>query len=203
MNEIRDFKLIACVDCENGIGHNGKLLYHIPEDMVVFNRLTKGNVIIMGKRTFLSLPRKLPLIERVNIVISSDPLFTRRDCIVSRSIEEAMDQADQFKHMKKYVIGGESIYKQFMPYSDSIYLTKIYNQAYMDQKADTFFPSIDKSDWSETFSSPLYISHNTLKEIFGKDYKRFLTTPEWLEPNFPCENIYTELKVYKRNSIGK
>ena len=136
----KKFSIIVAIDSINGIGYNNELLCKIPEDLKRFKKLTLGNPIIMGKNTFLSLPNKKPLPERINIVISSNSFFV--GCENVNSIEEAIDFAHPTK--ENFIIGGSSIYEQFLPYIQKLYITKINKEFHSDR----FFPqfNIDK-EW--------------------------------------------------------
>lgn len=134
--------LIVAVDKKWGIGYQNKLLISIPDDMKFFRETTMGNVIIMGKNTLLSFPNGRPLKNRVNIVITHDKSFTCEGAIIVHSVEEALDMAKQYKAENVYVIGGESIYNQMLPYVDTAYVTYI-DYSYQD---DTHFPNLDEDD---------------------------------------------------------
>lgn len=146
-------KAIVNVDNNWGIGNEGGLLFHIPEDLKFFKRKTIGNVIIMGRKTFLSLPGSKALCDRVNIVITGDEAFSAPDVIVCHSVEELFEVLKRFDTNTVYVCGGESVYEQLLPYCDTVYVTKVDSSA----PADKFFPDLDNEEnWvlakeSETF----------------------------------------------------
>ncbi len=131
--------IIACISKGNrAIGYNNQLLYHIKEDMVRFKELTIGHTIIMGRKTYESLPHgALP--KRRNLVVSKT-LREIPGCEVVSSIEEAWKAEGE----EIFVIGGESIYRQAIPLADKLYLTIVDNEP---QQADTFFPSFNLEDW--------------------------------------------------------
>ncbi len=136
--------LIVAVDNNWAIGYQGKLLNSIPEDMKFFRETTTGKVVIMGRKTLESFPNGLPLKKRVNIVITKDPNFTVKDAIIVHSIEEALEEAKHYNDEDIYVIGGDSIYRQMLPYCNVAHVTKM-DYAY---QADTWFPNLDKdSEW--------------------------------------------------------
>ena len=136
--------LIVAVDNNWAIGYQGKLLNSIPEDMKFFRETTTGKVVIMGRKTLESFPNGLPLKKRVNIVITKDPTFTVKDAIIVHSIEEALEEAKHYNDEDIYVIGGDSIYRQMLPYCNVAHVTKM-DYAY---QADTWFPNLDKdSEW--------------------------------------------------------
>lgn len=136
--------LIVAVDNNWAIGNQGKLLNSIPEDMKFFRETTTGKVVIMGRKTLESFPNGLPLKNRVNIVITANKDFTVKDAIIVHSVEEALETAKAYDSQDIYVIGGESIYRQMLPYCNVAHVTKM-NYTY---DADTWFPNLDEdSDW--------------------------------------------------------
>ena len=142
--------LIVAVDSNWAIGHKGKLLVSIPEDMQFFRRETTGKVVVMGRKTLESFPNGLPLKNRVNVVITKDKEYNVKDAIICHSIEEALEVLKQYNDEDIYVIGGESIYRQFLPYCSVAHVTKI-NYSY---DADTYFPNLDEMDeWTIEESS--------------------------------------------------
>lgn len=142
--------IIAAIGKNRELGKDNKLLWHLPSDMKRFKKLTEGHVVIMGRKTFESLPEKYrPLPNRVNIVITSQTLRTnfkipRQDCSVFfvSSIEEAIEKGKEIVKKENlpdeiFVIGGASVYTQAMKYADKLYLT-IIDKTY--PQADVFFP---------------------------------------------------------------
>lgn len=142
--------MIVAVDSNWAIGHKGKLLVSIPEDMQFFRRETTGKVVVMGRKTLESFPNGLPLKNRVNVVITKDKEYNVKDTIICHSIEEALEVLKQYNDEDIYVIGGESVYRQFLPYCSVAHVTKI-NYSY---DADTYFPNLDEMDeWTIEESS--------------------------------------------------
>jgi dihydrofolate reductase len=131
--------IIVAVSDDWGIGKNNDLLWHIPEDLRRFKNLTMGKCIIMGKRTWESLPRK-PLPGRNNIVITDVPGECIDCSVTAYSIEDALSKCDD---KEAFVIGGGSVYRQFMPIADRLYITHIHLKA----PADVWFPKIDMRKW--------------------------------------------------------
>lgn len=132
--------IIVAVSDDWGIGRKNELLWHIPEDLKRFKRLTIGKTIIMGKKTWESLPRR-PLPGRKNVVLTDD-LNECIDCsITAYSIDDALAKCDGNEEI--FVIGGGSIYKQFMPIADRLYITHVHRTA----EADIYFPEIDLNTW--------------------------------------------------------
>lgn len=132
--------IIVAIAQNNAIGKDNQLLWHIPEDLKRFKALTTGHTIIMGKKTYESLPIH-PLPNRINMVITDDPTEKIEGCVTVYSIEEALQNTDPDK--ENFIIGGGSIYRQFLPLADTLYLTMV-DQAF---DADVFFPEIDLRDW--------------------------------------------------------
>lgn len=142
--------LIAAVDKNWGIGNKGRLLVSIPEDMKLFRDETYGKVVVMGRKTFESLPSKAALAERKNIVLTRDMKFKRQDAVVCHSLDEVLEEIGKYDSRDVYVIGGGDIYEMLLPYCDTAHITKI------DYKyeADTHFPNLDaKDEWRITAKS--------------------------------------------------
>ena len=138
--------IIACISkVHRAIGYKNRLLYAIPSDMTRFRKLTTGHTIIMGRKTFESLPNgALP--NRRNIVISK----TREQiagCEVYASLEEALEARKEAAEDECFIIGGASIYEQALPFADKLYLTIVEKEP---EHADTFFPEINPAEWEVT-----------------------------------------------------
>ncbi len=127
------------------IGKGNDLLWHISEDLKRFKRLTKGHYVVMGKRTYFSLPTR-PLPYRTNMVITDVAGEQIDNCLMAFSIEDAIEKMDAGK--ENFIIGGGSIYRQFMPYAQKLYITRVHK----DFEADTFFPEISPDEWALTES---------------------------------------------------
>lgn len=132
--------IIVAVSDDWGIGRDNDLLWHIPEDMRRFRKLTMGKTIIMGKRTWESLPKK-PLPGRKNIVITDIPGECIDCTVTAYSIEDALSKFDSNEEV--FVIGGGSVYRQFMTIADRLYITHVHLKA----PADVYFPKIDRRKW--------------------------------------------------------
>ena len=138
--------LIVAVDKNWAIGKNNKLLVSIPADMKFFRETTKGNIVVMGRKTLESFPQGQPLKNRVNIVITKNPDYKVKDAVVVHSVEEAVEECGRYDG-DVYVIGGESIYRAMLPFCDTALVTRI-NHAY---EADTWFPNLDEHpEWELT-----------------------------------------------------
>jgi dihydrofolate reductase len=132
--------IIVAVSEDWGIGKDNELLWHISEDLKRFKKLTSGNAVIMGKKTWESLPRR-PLPGRKNIVLTDDPNESFENSVTAYSIDEALNKCGPDEEI--FIIGGGSIYRQFMPIADRLFITHVHKKA----PADIFFPEIDRSVW--------------------------------------------------------
>lgn len=137
--------VIVAVDKNWGIGKDNKLLVSIPSDMKFFCEETMNKVVVMGRKTLESFPNGLPLKRRTNIVLTKDRNYKVKDAILVHSVEELMEELKKYDSEDIYVIGGDSIYRQLLPYCDVAHVTKI-DYAY---EADSYFPNLDEmSDWT-------------------------------------------------------
>ncbi|MCR5050598.1 MAG: dihydrofolate reductase [Paludibacteraceae bacterium] len=136
--------IIVAIDENYAIGKNGDLLCHLPADLKHFKEITTGQTVLMGSKTYLSLPRR-PLPNRKNIVITSH---------VGKRFEGATSTVYTINGLRKkvksnengFVIGGGTIYKALFPYVDKLYVTHIHHKW---DDADTFFPQIDSTIWKQ------------------------------------------------------
>lgn len=133
--------MIAAVGKNFELGKNNDLIWHFKEDMKFFKETTMGHPVIMGRKTFESLPKALP--GRKNIVISANPEYKADGAEVVTSVEEAIKLAEA-ENTDAFVIGGVRIYAEFLPYADNLYLTEINAEC---PDADTYFPDFNKSDY--------------------------------------------------------
>ena len=133
--------MIAAVGKNLELGKNNDLIWHFKEDMKFFKETTMGHPVIMGRKTFESLPKALP--GRKNIVISANPEYKADGAEVVTSVEEAIKLAET-EDTDAFVIGGGRIYNEFLPYADNLYLTEINAEC---PDADTYFPDFNKSDY--------------------------------------------------------
>jgi dihydrofolate reductase len=137
---MKKISIIVAIARNFAIGKNNELLWHIPDDLKRFKKITSGHQVIMGKLTYLSLPFR-PLKNRTNIVITDKPGETFEGCTTVYSIQEAMDLCND--QQESFIIGGGSVYRQFLPFCNKLYLTVVNK----DFEADTFFPEIDLDRW--------------------------------------------------------
>jgi dihydrofolate reductase len=135
--------IIVAIDENNAIGQESRLLCHLPNDLKYFKSVTQGHTVIMGRKTFETLPNgALP--NRRNIVISHNRSLKLAGCEVFPSLEAALEACRNEEEV--FVIGGGSIYKAALPFAGKLYITIIH---YIFAAADTFFPAIEASEWQE------------------------------------------------------
>ena len=141
---------IVAVDANWAIGKNNQLLVRIPADQKMFRQETTGKVVLMGRKTLESFPGGQPLKNRTNIVLTRDPSYDPKDVIVVNSVEEALEAVKDYPPQDVYCIGGDSVYRQMLPYCDTVHVTKV-DYAY---EADTWFPNLNEDpEWSVTAES--------------------------------------------------
>ena len=131
-------RAILSADEHWGIGRENRLLVRIPQDMKYFRNETVGKAVIMGRKTLESFPGGKPLKERVNIVLSKDRDY-RPGGVVAHSVEEALEAVRDYVPEDVYCIGGGSVYRLFLPYCDTVFVTRIQ----YTYEADTYFPDLD------------------------------------------------------------
>ena len=131
--------IIAAI-AENGvIGKDNDLIWHLPNDLKHFKNLTKGHHIIMGRKTFESLPKALP--HRTNIVITRQENYLAEGAIVVKNLEEALAAIENDN--QPFIVGGAEIYKLALPYTHRLELTRVHGEF----KGDTYFPEWDEKYW--------------------------------------------------------
>lgn len=142
--------LIAAVDNNWAIGCKNQLLVRIPNDQKMFRQMTTGKVVVLGRKTLETFPQGLPLANRTNIILSRSADYKVKDAIVVHSVEELLEELKKYDSEDVFIIGGDSIYRQMLPYCDTAHITKI-DHAY---EADSFFPNLDKDEaWEVTADS--------------------------------------------------
>jgi len=133
--------IIVAVAENNAIGKDNDLIWYIADDLKRFKRLTTGHTVLMGRKTFDSLPNgALP--KRTNVVITRNQSLQLENCIILHSVEEAIEK---YKDVPEeiFILGGGSIYKKMLPYAQKIYLTEVHQSF----DADVFFPEINMENW--------------------------------------------------------
>ena len=154
---ISNMILIFAVDSNWNIGYDGDLLYKISEDLKRFRKLTTGNIIIMGRKTFETLPDKKVLPDRINIVITRDKNYKAANAYVINSTKELftlLKEINPNNKMENYVIGGGNIGRQLMSYCNRAYITKLFRSF---EDADTYLPNLDLDHgWKIVKESEIY-----------------------------------------------
>jgi dihydrofolate reductase len=131
--------LIVNVDKNWAIGNNGELLVTLKGDMQYFKQMTTGKVIVLGKETLKTFPSGKPLKNRTNIVMTTDRTLSIENAIIANSIEALLEELKKYNPEDVFVVGGESVYKQLLPYVDKAYITKCATE----NPADKFLPNLD------------------------------------------------------------
>lgn len=142
--------LIVAVDNRWAIGNKGQLLVRIPNDHKFFREETTGKVVVLGRKTLETFPQGLPLKNRTNIILSSNPDYRVKDAVIVHNKEELLEELEKYDSGEVYIIGGESVYRQMLPYCDVAHVTKIDHR----YEADSYFPNLDEmEEWKITADS--------------------------------------------------
>jgi len=136
--------LIVAMAQDGAIGRNGDLPWRLPDDWKHFRRTTMGHCLIMGRRTWESLPG--PLAGRHSIVVSRDPGFRAEGAMSVTSVEQAFERAREFEGAQPILAGGAQIYALGLPLATQMWLTRVHAEI----EADTFFPAWDPDAWERT-----------------------------------------------------
>ena len=140
--------LIVAMDLGRLIGVDGQMPWHLPDDMGWFKRQTMGKPVIMGRKTYASIPTQFrPLVGRTNIILTRNHAFVAPDCRIAHTVDEAITIAPAPELM---VIGGGTLYEQFLPMADRLYLTLI-DHRFSPTPPPTYFPAYDANQWRETY----------------------------------------------------
>ncbi len=163
---IPKLSIIAAIATNNIIGNNNSLPWDIPEDRQYFRNLTLNNIIIMGRKTYESLPKILD--NRINIVVIKNNNYPLNDQIIrAYNYDEALQIANDYakiEHKDIFVIGGESCYRYFLPITTYLYITKLYYEAI----GDTYFPNYDKDQFTEIYKIYPETNYNSYEIEFCK-----------------------------------
>ena len=163
--------IIVAIAENYAIGKKGDLLCHLPADLKHFKDITSGKTVMMGERTFFSLP-KHPLPNRRNIVLTDVPGKTFEGAETVYSIEEMVKRlqvtGDGLQE-EAFVIGGGMVYRQMMPLADKLYITHIHHSW---EDADTFFPEIDPAIWEQTSAEKHYADDKNPYDFTFAEYER-------------------------------
>ncbi len=142
--------IIAAVDNNWAIGSKNELLVRIPNDHKMFREMTTGKVVVLGRKTLETFPQGQPLKNRTNIILSANPKYRVKDATVVHSIDELTEELKKYDDGDVYIIGGESVYRQMLPYCNVAHITKIDHE----YEADAYFPNLDKDgEWEITADS--------------------------------------------------
>ena len=142
--------MIVAVDDNWAIGCRNRLLVRIPSDQKFFRETTTGKVVVMGRKTLESFPGSRPLPNRTNIVLTANKNYQVKGAVVVHSLEELLTLLQNYPSEDIFVIGGDSIYRQLLPYCDLAHVTKIHHR----YEADSWFPNLDEMpDWEITADS--------------------------------------------------
>lgn len=141
---------IVAVDNNWAIGFKNSLLVRIPADHKNFRQETTGKVVVLGRKTLETFPQGMPLPNRTNIILSTNPDYKVKDAVVVHSREELEEELKKYPTEDVYIIGGESIYRMMLPDCDVVHVTKIDH----DYEADAYFPDLDQDEaWEITAES--------------------------------------------------
>ncbi|MDR1199310.1 MAG: dihydrofolate reductase [Prevotellaceae bacterium] len=162
---MKTFSIIVAIAENNAIGKNNSLLWHIPNDLKYFKKITSEHTVIMGKNTWLSLPVK-PLPKRKNIVVSQTLNLKSENVFVVPAIQDAIDACDE--DSENFIIGGATVYKQFLPVADRLYITRVCRSF----DADVFFPNIDTDQFVLESQSQIFTDEKSGLEYSFLIYKR-------------------------------
>ena len=156
--------IIVAASENNVIGKNNDLIWHLPNDLKFFKRMTSGHTIIMGRKTFESVGRPLP--KRTNIIITRDTDFNPEGCVVVHSLEDALTEAAK-TDKNPFIVGGEQIYRLALPLTDVVYLTRVHHEF----DGDRYFPELGK-EWNEVENIPHSVDEKHSYAFTFKTYKR-------------------------------
>jgi dihydrofolate reductase len=139
--------LVAAVAANGVIGVQGRLPWHLPGELAHFRRVTEGNTVVMGRRTFESIGRPLP--RRTNVVVTRDPGWSADGVLVARGLDEALALAAGHPG-DVMVIGGGEVYAAALPLADAQVLTEVH----AEPEGDAFYPPFDRTEWREVRREP-------------------------------------------------
>lgn len=146
--------IIVAVAKNKVIGKNNEIPWYLPEDLKNFAKITTGHTVVMGRKTYESIIKRIgkPLPNRNNIILTSQKDFQAPDCVVKNSISEILEIIP--KDEEVFIIGGAKVYKDFLPLADKLYITEVD----FDSDGDIFFPQYNKEEWKIISSE--YHEHN-------------------------------------------
>lgn len=159
-----NISIIVAIAENNAIGINNNLLCHLSEDLKRFKQITSGHKIIMGKITYFTLPKR-PLPNRTNVVLTNIPGEIIDGCQMAYSINDVLKICND---EESFIIGGGSVYRQFLPIANKLYLTKIHHTF----EADTYFSDINFDEWETISESVIFTDEKSGIKYSFVDYKR-------------------------------
>ena len=159
--------LIACVDSNWAISNKGEILVSIPADKKLFKELTDGKVVVGDRRTMESIPGGTTLGARTNIILTSDQNYSYGNAKIVHDMDEAMEELKNYADEDIFVVGGEKVYKEFFPYCERAYITKVD----YEYQADAYLENLEESDeWIMTHDSDEWTYYDL--EYYFYQYKR-------------------------------
>lgn len=140
--------IIVAVSKNGVIGKNNEIPWYLPDDLKHFAKITTGHTVVMGRKTFESIVKRIgkPLPNRKNIILTSQKDFQAPDCVVKSSVSEVLEIIP--KDEEVFIIGGVKVYEDFLPFADKLYITEVD----IDSDGDIKFPEYKKEDWIEISS---------------------------------------------------
>lgn len=159
-----NISIIVAIAENNAIGINNKLLCYLPDDLKRFKQITSGHKIIMGKITYFTLPKR-PLPNRTNVVLTNISGEIIEGCEMAYSIDDVLKICNE---EESFIIGGGSVYRQFLPIANKLYLTKIHHKF----EADTYFSDINFDQWETISESDIFTDEKSGIKYSFVDYKR-------------------------------
>ena len=164
---------IVAVDRNWGIGYKGSLLVSIPNDHKMFRQETIGKVVVLGRKTLETFPGGRPLEGRTNIILSTNLSYQVKGATVVHNIPELLEELKKYDDDQIYIIGGESIYREMLPYCNVAHVTKV-DHVY---EADAFFPNLDElEDWEVTADSDEQTYFDIPYQFVKYERKQFFDT---------------------------
>ncbi len=161
--------IIVAVDENWAIGCRGDLLVRIPADHKMFRQETLGKVVVLGRKTMDTFPGGMPLQGRTNVILTRNEGYRVKGGIVVHSVEELLEKLKDYDSRDVYVIGGDSVYRQLLPYCDTAHVTRI-DRAY---EADAYFPDLERSgEWEVTADSEEHSYFDTTYHFVKYERKR-------------------------------
>lgn len=159
------FSIIVAKSINNIIGVNNKMPWNIPSDLKRFKELTMGKKILMGRKTFESLPFVLPGRTHLVLTTKKDFSYNHKDVIIYNDLRKLIKEHKDTKE-EIFVIGGGKIYSELLNYTSKLYITEVLKEV----EGDTYFSKIDYSNWIKTYESPIYKENNIAFKFL--DYTR-------------------------------